>query len=107
MKGFECLKCGSKNTFIKPNGNSIGLYCGDCGKWIKWLSKEEVRIYEEQQKQKVDISDNKIKGIQCAACGFLDDEKSWYNSSLHTRIKICPKCGTLRFVHDNNKEYRK
>jgi len=25
-----------------------GLYCSDCGKWIKWLSKEEIRLYERQ-----------------------------------------------------------
>lgn len=107
VKEFVCPKCNSKDLFTKANGNQIGLYCGDCGKWIKWLSKDESRIFEEQQKRNSGIADKSDNKIQCAACGYLAEEKDWYNSSIHGRIKICPKCGTLRFIHDNNKGYRK
>ena len=107
MKEFVCPKCNSKDLFTKANGNQIGLYCGDCGKWIKWLSKDESRIFDEQQKRNLDVVDKPNNKIQCAACGYLAEEKDWYNSSIHERIKICPKCGTLRFIHDNNKGYRK
>ena len=107
MKEFVCPKCNSKDLFTKANGNQIGLYCGDCGKWIKWLSKDESRIFDEQQKRNIDVVDKPNNKIQCAACGYLAEEKDWYNSSIHGGIKICPKCGTLRFIHDNNKGYRK
>lgn len=33
--------------FIKEKGNQIGLYCSMCGKWQKWLSKDEVRVFKE------------------------------------------------------------
>jgi transcription elongation factor Elf1 len=46
MKEFNCKYCDSKNLFIKKTGNQTGLYCGNCGKWLKWLGKEELRLAE-------------------------------------------------------------
>jgi transcription elongation factor Elf1 len=46
VKEFACPKCNSADVFIKETGKQIGLYCGDCGKWIKWLGKEEQRLVE-------------------------------------------------------------
>lgn len=45
MDNFRCEKCGSTNTSIEAKGTQTGLYCCDCGKWIKWLSNEEVRVF--------------------------------------------------------------
>lgn len=49
---YICKKCGDRNegrTEIK--GNQIGLYCTNCGSWIKWLPKDEyARRGEKQQK---------------------------------------------------------
>ena len=39
---FKC-KCGSESFFIQSKGSQIGLYCSVCGKWQKWLTKDEVR----------------------------------------------------------------
>jgi transcription elongation factor Elf1 len=53
MKTFNCLKCPSKEVFIEQVGNNTGLYCADCGKWIKWLNKEDHRLakrYIEEMK---------------------------------------------------------
>lgn len=44
MKIYKCEKCGSTDVFIECNENHRGLYCGDCGKWIKWLNKDEERL---------------------------------------------------------------
>jgi len=45
--------------------------------------------------------------IQCAACGHMGEEKEWYNSAVHKKFKICPICGTVRFVCEENKDFRK
>lgn len=42
---FKC-KCGSESFFIQSKGSQIGLYCSTCGKWQKWLTKNEVRQFE-------------------------------------------------------------
>lgn len=52
MKIFEC-KCGSKEIFIKENGNNKGLYCADCGKWIQWLGKDDLRLAQRQIEQSI------------------------------------------------------
>lgn len=52
MKIFEC-KCGSKDIFIKDSGNNKGLYCADCGKWMQWLGKDDLKLAERQIEQSI------------------------------------------------------
>ena len=37
-------KCGSdKVKLVQKNGSpQTGLYCVDCGSWIKWVGKKEI-----------------------------------------------------------------
>lgn len=70
MKVFKCPKCGSVDVFIEENENQTGLYCGDCGKWIKWLSKDEKRLVVRQEnlmkdKRVTQIIDSMKKGKEC------------------------------------------
>lgn len=46
-----CKKCGSTDLYTDQKGNNTGLYCSDCGAWIKWLSKEELRAFEHSKKK--------------------------------------------------------
>ena len=41
-----CKKCGSISLHTEVKGNNTGLYCDDCGAWIKWLGKDELRAFE-------------------------------------------------------------
>ena len=45
-----CKKCGSTSLHTKHKGNNTGLYCNDCGAWIKWLGKDELRAFEHSEK---------------------------------------------------------
>lgn len=38
---YEC-KCGSDELYLKGNG----LYCEKCGKWVKWLKKDDVELFK-------------------------------------------------------------
>lgn len=38
-----CKKCGSISLHTEVKGNNTGLYCDDCGAWIKWLGKDELQ----------------------------------------------------------------
>lgn len=44
-----CKKCGSVSLHTEVKGSNTGLYCDDCGSWIKWLSKDELRAFEYSQ----------------------------------------------------------
>lgn len=41
-----CKKCGSLDLYAEVKGSNTGLYCSDCGTWIKWLGKDELRAFE-------------------------------------------------------------
>lgn len=67
---YKC-KCGCTDMFVQSKGNNIGLYCKSCGKWQKWLNKDEFRAFEynmreatkEEQKEIQDNIDKISKSI--------------------------------------------
>ena len=46
-----CKKCGSVSLHTETKGNNTGLYCDDCGAWIKWLGKDELRAFEHNMRE--------------------------------------------------------
>ena len=40
----KCNKCNSNKLFVEIQGTRRGLYCGKCGKWQKWITKQELQI---------------------------------------------------------------
>lgn len=54
-----CKKCGSTLLHTEVKGNNTGLYCDDCGAWVKWLGKDELRAFEYSQK-KANIKTGKL-----------------------------------------------
>lgn len=46
-----CKKCGSVSLHTEVKGSNTGLYCNDCGAWVKWLGKDELRTFEHSQKE--------------------------------------------------------
>lgn len=46
-----CKKCGSTSLHTEIKGNNTGLYCDDCGAWITWLGKDELRAFEHSKKE--------------------------------------------------------
>lgn len=49
MKIFECPYCNSKEIFTEDSNGKVGLCCANCGKWIKWLGKDEARLAKRQE----------------------------------------------------------
>lgn len=58
-----CKKCGSISLHTEVKGNNTGLYCDDCGAWIKWLGKDELRAFEHT---------NKSRGLRATAKVYDD-----------------------------------
>lgn len=40
----KCNKCNSTDLFVEIQGSRRGLFCGNCGKWQKWITKQEMQI---------------------------------------------------------------
>ncbi len=50
---LRCPKCNSENLLIIPKGSQTGLYCSECGAWIKWLGKNEKTVYEAKNVEEI------------------------------------------------------
>lgn len=57
MKFFECPKCKSRDVFVEGSGKQVALYCGECGNWIKWLNKKEIKIAQRQEEMMNGVDD--------------------------------------------------
>lgn len=51
MSKYQCSKCNCENMYTEKQGNNTGLYCSNCGKWQRWLGKDELRAFEHSQKE--------------------------------------------------------
>ena len=73
-----CKKCGSISLHTEVKGNNTGLYCDDCGAWVKWLGKDELRAFEYA---------NKSRGLRATA--KLYDDAFVYNPTDDENISDC------------------
>jgi hypothetical protein len=65
-----CKKCGSISLHTEVKGNNTGLYCDDCGAWIKWLGKDELRAFEYVKQTEKQIE----KKTYTNSYGFQDNK---------------------------------
>lgn len=83
-------KCGSKEFFTEKHGNQTGLYCSACGKWQKWLKKDEIRLFDHGVQEgwisvKDRLPDSYRDVIVCLEtrevyCGwYATDSRIWHN----------------------------
>lgn len=77
-------KCGGKEFFTEEHGNQTGLYCSACGKWQKWLKKDEIRLFNHRvkvenasllERLKARIAESAIKVSTVKAVGTRELEK--------------------------------
>ena len=73
-----CKKCGSISLHTEVKGKNKGLNCDDCGAWIKWLGKDELRAFEHA---------NKSRGLRATA--KLYDEAFVNNPIDNENISDC------------------
>lgn len=66
-----------QSFFTKKFGNTTGLYCKKCGKWIKWLGKDELRLFEYEHSLKTEESKRKYTKDEVAEA--IDDLRDWDN----------------------------
>lgn len=74
-----CKKCGSISLHTEVKGNNTGLCCDDCGAWMKWLGKDELRAFEYANEKRIsETVDKNLKklykptGLVCTEDGYID-----------------------------------
>jgi len=78
---YKCSKCGCKKMFTEQHGNNTGLYCSNCGKWVRWLSKDELRAFEHALQESMSNHMNFIDKLNKTR------EEVCYVKSIETRLK--------------------
>lgn len=81
MDKYKCSKCGCEKMFTEHNGNNTGLYCSACGKWIRWLSKDELRAFNHALQESMNNhanSTNRLNEVRKEVC---------YDKSIESRLK--------------------
>lgn len=83
-----CKCCGnttiSKFTLI-PKGSQVGCYCDNCGKWQKWVGKDEQRaLIGMGVKVQGDLGKRQCT---CGCCVFITKQ-----GDIHTGL-YCEQCG--------------
>lgn len=104
-----CKKCGSISLHTENKGNNVGLYCDECGTWIKWLGKDELRAFEYLKKSRGLRADmplyeeaivdnqlrNKLKKFLDAIDKEIDDEYDILPTSAEDAIRKSTYCFAL------------
>lgn len=75
-----CKKCGSVSLHTEEKGNNVGLYCDDCGAWIKWLRKDELRAFEHSKNNKPESSQVMNDGVYMELFAVKDGAR--YNAKI-------------------------
>ena len=76
-----CKKCGSISLHTEVKGNNTGLYCDDCGAWVKWLGKDELRAFEHSKKNQSSIIEHTYENCHNFTCR-RKCEKDGYNRAI-------------------------
>ena len=66
IKDYKC-ECGCNDFFFADKGNQKGIYCENCGKWLKWANKDEQNLRMKQ---------NSILNKICADIANLTEGKA-------------------------------
>lgn len=61
---IRCKKCGSTKVFTDTKGNQTGIYCSECGKWVKWATKDEIRLIDHNSTSDAKLTVDAIAELQ-------------------------------------------
>ena len=100
-----CKKCKSDKYEIRQVNSRSGIYCKDCGAWIKWATNEERNNYYKEELKKPENRDkvlrtyfknNGIVRIKCGKCKcqlFNSNAPEPIGQFNLLKAKFCPQCG--------------
>lgn len=71
MEKYFCTRCKSEDLIIEERNPHNALICKECGKWIKWVNKDEKILIEKMIKKKA--NKNKKRLLDPSKIKTLDD----------------------------------
>ncbi len=95
IKDYKC-KCGHDDFFFADKGNQKGIYCTNCGKWVKWANKDEQNLAMKQEPKTGHWEWLRCDMYVCSEC------KNVYTdlSGIKDGMNYCPNCGSRNEVEE-------
>ena len=84
---LKCSKCGSTHNYVVDAGVHAGLYCSDCGAWLKWVSRKDKDTQNIKVVSKSEHERMHKYGKNKDRVSFIDDD------NFHTHRMICDQTG--------------
>ena len=81
MTKVQCKQCGCTEVEIEEKGNHTGIYCKNCGIWIKWASKDDLKSTKSEQETESEWIQSQYH-MQCQSCSFICPDA----------LNQCPQC---------------
>lgn len=107
LKNYKCANCENTEFFMSRRGEQIGVYCLECGRYLKWANPSEVNLFLKEKGEIEEESgkltkDGKIFIANCPSCNGLAapvncSEGARYKSDslrlLDEGYVSCTECG--------------
>lgn len=100
MSDLCCKKCGSIDVYTEKKGTQTGLYCRDCGAWIKWLGKEEKRVIEKKDDG---IKQRLHQLVHTLECMTQNEDRLQKESNLNAMIARGRSMASKECIEELNK----
>lgn len=106
-----------RNRLTCPCKNELQESCTENWLYDSWVHEETLEYYYKRFKrewEEINHPGSVDKTLECAACGLQGEDMKFYNFKMYNvgdsiyseDFKVCPRCGTVRFVCDDNRGYR-
>lgn len=91
---IKCKHCGHNEGYLQTGSVHVGLYCNNCRRWVKWLSKSEYETLACQEQTVKEAKESLLENIDIKALEKQRDE-------LNSKINEYYKKETEKIIEDN------
>ena len=90
----NCRKCGGIGFYLQQSGMQVGMYCDNCGAWLKWVGKKDLDLYRRRglkvfpQNAVITLKQNKNIGLEMVE--VMPKNNIPFESDVNTNFGVNP-----------------
>lgn len=86
----KCHNCGNEGTLELDynRGTHVALVCSECNRWIKWVGKKEIPMYESHISKRNKVSAGRANSLEKSLREWIERECVSKDDLLYILNKI-------------------